>query len=330
MPSLLPILPVIVLAFDPVIQIGDYLVRIQTLALAAVLFVALVLAALVARQTPVETDRSPDATDPSTDEPNHLRRDDLLYIVVAAIPGAVIGGRIGYVLIHLDYYRANSGALLDISQGGLELSMAIIGGTLTAAVVGSLLGVPLRRWMDALIGPLLFAIAAGKLVMMLGGEGQGVPFDAAWSTAYLGAGPWLSLAPAVPSHPSQAYEGLAAMVVLGVVLLASGSLRRVPGAAFLAGITLWAVARLAVAFTWRDPQVVGPLSADQVIAIVIAIGCVLLLGAFAAQDRRAGRDGPVPVAGGGTSGVAGPAKAPAPRNPSGEPDWPDPSTRPRI
>ena len=330
MPIIAPILPVIVLAFDPVIQIGDYLVRIQTLALAGVLFVALVLAALVARRTPVEPDRSPDATDPETGEPNHLRRDDLLYIVVAAIPGAVIGGRIGYVLSHLEYYRANSGAVLDISQGSLELSMAIIGGTLTAAVVGSLLGVPLRRWMDALIGPLLFAIAAGKLVMMLGGEGQGVPFDAAWSTAYLGAGPWLSLAPAVPSHPSQAYEGLAAIIVLGVVLLASGSLRRVAGAAFLVGIALWAGARLAVAFTWRDADVVGPLSADQVIAIAIAIGSLLLLGAVAARDRRAGGATARPASGAGTSGVASAATAPAPRSPSGEPDWPDPSTRPRI
>ena len=70
--------------------------------------------------------------------------------------------------------------------------------------------------MSALILPLLFGLAAGKLTMVLGGDGQGVPWDGLWATAYLGPGPWLSLAPDVPSHPSQVYEALATIGVLGV------------------------------------------------------------------------------------------------------------------
>ena len=62
--------------------------------------------------------------------------------------------------------------------------------------------------MHALILPLLFVLAAGKLTMVLGGDGQGVPWDGAWATAYVGPGPWCSLAPEVPSHPSQVYEAL--------------------------------------------------------------------------------------------------------------------------
>ena len=33
-----------------------------------------------------------------------LRADDLIFIAVGVVPGAVIGGRIGYGLLHLDYY----------------------------------------------------------------------------------------------------------------------------------------------------------------------------------------------------------------------------------
>ena len=67
-------------------------------------------------------------------------------------------------------------------------------------------------------------------------------------------GPWLSLAPDVPSHPSQVYEGLATIGVLGVMaaLLAVGLFRRRGASAFLLGLALWAVARVIVAFTWRD------------------------------------------------------------------------------
>ena len=73
--------------------------------------------------------------------------------------------------------------------------------------------------------PLLFALGAGKLTMVLGGAGQGQPSSLAWATAYLGPGPWSSLAPALPSHPSQAYEGfgtLAVLLVFALVLAGAG------------------------------------------------------------------------------------------------------------
>jgi phosphatidylglycerol:prolipoprotein diacylglycerol transferase len=314
----LAIRPVIELAFDPIAEVGDWHVRLQTIGIAVVILLALLLAARVARRTPVDWLHDPDAIDPASGEPNHLRRDDLLYIAVAALPGAVIGGRIGYVLDHLQYYGANPGAILDVSQGGYQLSLAVVGGTLTSAVVATLLDAPIRRWMHALILPLLFALAGGKLAMVLGGDGQGMPWDGPVATAYVGPGPWLSLAPEVPSHPSQAYEGFATIGVIAILAaaLAGGAFPRRGAGAFLAGLAMWATARLLVAFTWRDRAVVGPLSADQVISIAIAVGAVILLATGVLRQR-----GPL-------TGTAGPG---APRFAAeGDPDWPDPGSRPPI
>ena len=94
--------------------------------------------------------------------------------------------------------------LLDPAIGGLELGLAVVGGVLTAAYVARLLGAPVGRWATTLALPLLVALGAGKLSMALGGSGQGAPLDAAWATAYLGPGPWGSLAPgaAIPSVPA--------------------------------------------------------------------------------------------------------------------------------
>jgi len=313
----LPIHAVIELAFDPVAQVGDWHVRLQTIGLAVVILVTLLVAARVARRTPRNLDHDADAVDPNG-TPNHLRRDDLLYIAVAALPGAVIGGRIGYALTHLPYYSANPGAIFDVGQGGYELSLAVVGGTITGAAVATLLDAPIQRWMHALILPLLFGLAAGKLTMVLGGDGQGVPWDGLWATAYLGPGPWLSLAPDVPSHPSQVYEALATIGVLAVMAMAlsAGLFSRRGAGAFLLGIALWAVARMAVAFTWRDPAVLGPLSADQVLAIAMATGACALLAVVTIRDES-----PAP----------GPAGPTATRfSPDPEPDWPDPAARPRI
>lgn len=305
--------PAIALAYSPIVTIGDLAVRLDTILLAFVILASLVVAARIARRTPVDPSRDPDALLADLDEPNHLRADDLLYVVVAALPGAVVGGRLGYALLHLDYYQANPGALLDPAQGGLTLSLAVVGGFLTASVVAGLLGAPAGRWMHAAVLPLLLALAGGKVAMAIGGSGQGAPWDGAWATAYLGSGPWRSPAPEIPAHPSQLYEALATVAVITImaIVLARGAFARRTGTAFLVGIALWAVARAGVAATWKDPLVVGPLRTEQVICVGIAIAALVLLVVESARRRRVGSDG----SGGGSRD---------------ELSWPDPRERPRI
>jgi prolipoprotein diacylglyceryltransferase len=312
---------VIQFTFTPIVQVGSWDVRLETIALAIVILASLLVAGRIARRTPVDLARPPDDAGPTSDAPNHLRRDDLLFIAVAALPGAVAGGRIGYVLLHLDFYTANPAAVLDIGQGAFQLSLAVVGGTLTAAIVAGLLGGPVGRWMHALILPLLLALAGGKVAMVLGGDGQGMPWDGAWATAYLGPGPWGSLAPALPSHPSQAYEAIATggVILVLMALAGAGAFRRKAGGAFLLGIAMWALARAVVAASWRDPAVLGPLCMDQVLSLAIAAGALVLLAIQGAALARRGRE---PVGPEAASSAVGAHEA--------APDWPDPASRPRI
>jgi phosphatidylglycerol:prolipoprotein diacylglycerol transferase len=260
---------VVVFEFDPYLRLDLAAVRWETLGIAGALLVALVAAAILARRTPAGAVGGPS-----------LRLDDLLFIGLGAVPGAVIGGRIGYVLLHLDYYTTYPSAILDAAQGGLQLSLAVVGGTLTGLYVTRLLEAPAGRWLHAAAIPLLLGIEGGKLAMAWGGTGQGEPSTAAWSTAYLGPGPWGSLAPDLPSVPSQVVEGLgtAAVAVALALVVAAGAFGRRDGRLYLVAIGAWLVVRLLVATTWRDPAVVGPLVADQVISLVmlavVALGLV--------------------------------------------------------
>jgi phosphatidylglycerol:prolipoprotein diacylglycerol transferase len=249
--------------------------------LAAGVLGALLLAARFVQRTPAGEGAGPHEPGDS------LRPDDLLFIVLAAVPGAVLGGRLGYGLLHLDYYAAHAGAILDPGQGSLELGLAIVGGALTGGWAARLLGEPVGRWFHVAALPLLVALAVGKLAMALGGSGQGMPSDLPWATAYLGAGPWGSLAPELPSHPAQLYEALATVVVLvgAIGLLTSGAFARRDGRLFVAVLAGWAVARTVIAATWRDAPVLGPLLADQLLSIVIAGTCVAILLSY--PDERA-------------------------------------------
>ena len=274
---------VITLAFDPVLKLTESSsVRYETIALAAVLLVGLVLAAWVGRLTP--------AIGPFVPAPG-LRADDLIFIVVGAVPGAIIGGRLGYVLVNLDYYRGHAAAIVDPTQGGLELTLAVPLGILTGALIARLIGAPVTRWMHAIALPLLFVLAAGKLVGVLGANGQGSPTDLPWATAYLGPGPWDSLAADIPSHPAQVYEAILGLITI-IGLAAASRLEfvsRRDGAALYAALGLWAIGRFAIAFTWRDPVIAGPLRAEQVLLLLVAI--VAAGGLF--ERRRAPLQAPI-------------------------------------
>jgi prolipoprotein diacylglyceryltransferase len=146
------------------------------------------------------------------------------------------------------------------------------------------------RWLHAATLPTLLVLAGGKLAMAAGGRGQGQPWDGDWATAYLGPGPWGSLAPQLPSHPAQVYEALATVAVLVVVMafLAIPGVRQPDGRAFLIAIGAWAVARAIVASWWRDPVATGPLRLEQALDVAIAAAALLLLVLVLVRERRTG------------------------------------------
>ena len=209
----------------------------------------------------------------------HFSRIDLLIIVLSAVPGALVGGRLGYVLVHLDYYASHGDQWLDPQQGGLELAMAVLGGTLTGFLAARQLEGSVGRWLHLAALPLLVGLALGKLSMALGGSGQGLASDVPWATAYVGSGVWNSLAPALSAHPAQIYEALTTLFVLAILgtAIAVGGFRRQDGRAFAAAVGGWAVGRFVVGFTWRDPAIVGPLGPTQLVAAVVVLVCAAIL-----------------------------------------------------
>jgi phosphatidylglycerol---prolipoprotein diacylglyceryl transferase len=283
------VLAAIVFDFDPYLRLGDRAIRWETLGIAAAVLAGIVVAALLAGQTPgqdVPIGEDEELLEEELEGPWHLRRDDLLFILLGAVPGAVILGRLGYGLLHLDYYGGDWRALLDPGQGSLELTLAVVGGTLTGIYVAALLDAPVGRWLHVAIAPVLLVLGLGKAAQALGGSGQGTAVDLTWATAYLPPGPWGSPGAAIPAHPSQLYEAAAAAIVLLAVigLARLTPLRRADGRLYAVGIGLWALGRGLVASTWRDPDVVGGLSAEQLICLAVA--AAMLLAAVAATLVR--------------------------------------------
>ena len=261
--------------FDASAELGDFVVRWQTLGIAVAVLAGLAWCALIAGRTPAFDTWIGQRADGSDGSGGvwHMRRDDLLFIVLGVLPGAVVLGRVGYGLLHADWYAPDWRQLLDPSTGSVELTGAVAGGTLTGIYVAALLDAPVARWLHVAIRPLLLTLALGKAAAVLGGDGQGLlQVNGGFATAYAGAGPWGSAGAALPAIPSQLLEAGMDVAVLGLVALLGRrtGLRRADGRLFAVGLATWALGRALVATTWRDEAVLGPLKAGQLICLVVA------------------------------------------------------------
>ena len=148
---------VIAFDFDPLLQLGDGVVRWETIGVAVAIFAALVIAGAIARRM-------------------GLRGDDLLFVVLGVVPGAVIGGRLGYVLLHPAFFGADPSRIVDPSVGSLELTLGVVGGALTGALVARAARRPARPLAPRRDARRCSSSSAlGKLAMVLGGSGQGQP-----------------------------------------------------------------------------------------------------------------------------------------------------------
>jgi phosphatidylglycerol---prolipoprotein diacylglyceryl transferase len=257
---------VIQLSFDPLLRLEGLEIRWQTIALTGVLLLALGLAALIASRTPAYATAGPRVS--------RLRLDELGFVALGIVPGAVVGGRLVHGLVFWELYAQDPLRLLDPAAGSLSLLGAVLGGTLTGGYVAVLLGGSIARWGEVAAVPMLLALGLGKLAQLLGGSGQGAPFDGPWAVAFIGPGPWHSLHPQVAAHPAQLYEGawlLLGMLLIGLLFLARAlALGRV----FVLALAWFLLGRLLVGYTWRDEEMIGQLNGEQV-------GALLMLGVLA-------------------------------------------------
>lgn len=304
-------LALITFDFDPLLRLGTLTIRWQTIGVTLGLLVALTVAALMApdmrSQRPFFRRREPDLRPlfpqaPKVEQAKPIRRlrlDDMLLIVAGIVPGAVVGGRVFHGLDFWSYYASQPQKLFDPSVGTLSLLGAVMGGVLTASYVARMIDAPVRRWADAAAVPMLISLGLGKLAQLLGGSGQGLPFDGSWAVAFTGGGPWVSANAQVPSHPAQIYEGLFLLAGIPVVLLLAGQ-RIKPvrvhhfvawadrsareGALFAGALGWFLLGRLVVGYLWRDEAIVGGLNVEQALALISMLVTLLIYLVFSRRQ----------------------------------------------
>ena len=221
-----------------------------------------------------------------------LTMDDLLTLMICAIIGVVVGGRLGYVLFYGDgYYFAHPLEIFAFNQGGMSFHGGLVGLLAGGAVAARLTRVPYLTLADlgAIAAPL--GLFFGRCANFVNGELWGAPTDGPWGVVFGGA------AGMMPRHPSQLYEAVLEGLVIFCVLFALS--RRLPprprGTFVGAFLVLYGIFRFLIEFV-REPDVQlgylwgGWLTMGQLLSAPLVVAGVALL-VYAAR-RKLSQEGP--------------------------------------
>jgi phosphatidylglycerol:prolipoprotein diacylglycerol transferase len=203
-------------------------------------------------------------------ERHHVSKESLNNIVYNSLFGYILGGRILYALSHFSAFAQSPVSLFSPNPDLFDPFGALVVALFVGLVFGQQQKLYLRPALDTLT-PLFATITIGlSLSHLAAGTAFGSPTDLPWGIDLWGA----------TRHPSQIYELIASLLILGVVWFRKAE--SFPGVTFLTFTALTAASRLFLeAFRGDSMLIYGGLRLGQVIAWI-----VLAVALFASESIR--------------------------------------------
>ncbi|NLV76258.1 MAG: prolipoprotein diacylglyceryl transferase [Tissierellia bacterium] len=201
--------------------------------------------------------------------------DNLIDLLLFAIPLAVIGARIYYVVFTWDYYKENLKEIFHFRGGGLAIHGAIIAGIIVAVIFSRKRDIDFWKIADICAPSLALGQAIGRWGNYINQEAYGTPTDL----------PWGIMIDGVKVHPTFLYESIGDFLIFLFLIWYRRNKPKVSGEVFLLYIMLYSSLRFFIEGLRTDSLMLGPLRIAQLVSI---IGIVVSLIYF--NIRRKGKN----------------------------------------
>ncbi|HEX9017375.1 MAG TPA: prolipoprotein diacylglyceryl transferase [Chloroflexota bacterium] len=194
-----------------------------------------------------------------------ISEDDILYLLVWAVPAALVGARLFHVVDAWDYYLTYPLQILAIQEGGLAIYGGLIGGLLAGAWAARRKGILSLGLLDLAAPSLILGQAIGRIGCFVNGDHQGPPSDLPWATSYVHTG---NVAPdSQPRQPAQLYEMLYDLAILGLLMFLRPRLKK-DGILFALYAALYSFGRFWISALRGDALFLAGLKEAQLISVV--------------------------------------------------------------
>lgn len=188
--------------------------------------------------------------------------------------GAVIGGRLGYVLFYKPaYYLNNLSEVVFIQEGGMSFHGGLLGVICALLLFSRKIKLPFMQVADFVAPVAPLGLFFGRMGNFINQELWGKTTDLPWGMVFSNGGP-------MPRHPSMVYEAILEGLVLLVVIWLIARKQRPYGV--LSGVFLigYALSRMLVEFVRVPDQHLNYLLFDWVTMGQVLSLPMLILGLF--------------------------------------------------
>jgi phosphatidylglycerol:prolipoprotein diacylglycerol transferase len=205
-----------------------------------------------------------------------IKGDDLLDILLIAIPAAVIGLRLYYVAFHWDSYAGDLSAILNIREGGLAIHGGLIFAFLSAWLVCRHKRINILDGLDLAVPCIALGQAIGRWGNFFNEEAHGCETDLPVSVLIDG----------VNYHATFLYESLWCLMLFFLLSFIAKK-RRFSGQIFCLYLMLYSAERFCVESLRTDSLMIGPFKQAMVLsACLIIAGAILYAVLSRKQNQR--------------------------------------------
>lgn len=132
-------------------------------------------------------------------------QDDIITYILFAIPAAIIGARLYFVVFSWDHYKDNLSEIFNLRNGGLAIYGGIIAAAITVAIVSKVKKQSFLRVLDLAIPYIVLGQAIGRWGNFINQEAYGKATDL----------PWRMTGSHIPGavHPNFLYESIGCLLI---------------------------------------------------------------------------------------------------------------------
>ncbi|RLC37315.1 prolipoprotein diacylglyceryl transferase [candidate division Kazan bacterium] len=181
----------------------------------------------------------------------NLNADLLLNVVIWGLVGGIVGARLMFVILKWPLYIDNLAEIVLITQGGLSIHGAILGGALTTLWATKIYKLDFKKVADVFVPAIILGQAIGRFGNFFNQEAFGGPTNLPWKMYVSPQSRPLGLEEFTHFHPTFLYEAVGSFIIF-FILLRLLKLRLKDGGVLAWYLILYSSLRFAVEFVRID------------------------------------------------------------------------------
>lgn len=201
-----------------------------------------------------------------------LGQDDLLNMFLIAVPLAIVGARLYYVIFSWSDYKNNLSEIFNIRNGGLAVYGGVIAAVLVVFVYCRKKKISMGLVLDILCIGLLIGQSIGRWGNFFNGEAFGSQTSLPWAMTIISDGQTI----AQNVHPTFFYESL--WNALGVIVLTLYKKKKSFNGELFCGYMIWyGFGRMLIEGLRTDSLYIGAFRVSQLLSLALVVAGIVII-----------------------------------------------------